>query len=61
MTYVRTRLALDEMAPGQVLAIRLRGSDAARNVPASAIRQGHRVLLQQEGDDGTVLLVLSRG
>ena len=49
------------MAPGQVLAIRLRGSDAARNVPASAIRQGHRVLLQQDADDGTVLLVLSRG
>ena len=60
MTYVRARLALDRMAPGQVLAVRLRGGDAATNVPRSAVRQGHEVLSQDWQDDGSVLLLLKR-
>lgn len=61
MTYVRARLALDRMLPGQVLAVRLRGGDAARNVPANARRQGHAVLREAPlgGDD--VLVVIRRG
>ena len=58
MTYVRTRLALDRMAPGQILAVRLRGADPARNVPRSAARQGHQVVSQHEAEDGTTLLQL---
>ena len=61
MTYVRTRLALDRLLPGQVLRVRLRGADPARNVPASAIRQGHAVLAQQAQEDGTIVLLLRRG
>ena len=60
MTYVRTRLALDRMNPGQILAVRLRGEDAARNVPNSAVRQGHTVLSQTAAPDGTVLLLLRK-
>ena len=60
MTYVRTRLALDRLNPGQVLAVRLRGADAARNVPAAAMRQGHAVLSQDAAPDGSVLLLLRK-
>jgi TusA-related sulfurtransferase len=61
MTYVRTRLALERMRPGEVLAVRLRGPDASRNVPRSARRHGHDVLSQEDQADGTVLLLLRRG
>lgn len=61
MTYVKTRLALDRLKPGQILAVRLRGEDAARNVPRSALRHGHAVLSQVAADDGTTLLLLRRG
>ena len=61
MTYVRTRLALDRLRPGQVLEVRLRGADPARNVPASAVRQGHAVLARFAQEDGTTLLLLQRG
>ena len=44
MTYVRTRLALDRLRAGQVLGVTLRGEEAARNVPATAVEQGHAVL-----------------
>jgi TusA-related sulfurtransferase len=61
MTFVRTRLALDRMAPGQLLLVRLRGEEPLRNVPRTAREQGHEVLSLQTGSDGVTLLVLRRG
>jgi TusA-related sulfurtransferase len=61
MTFVRTRLALDRMAPGQVLQIRLRGEEPLRNVPRSAAEQGHEVLSLETGADGITTLRLRRG
>ena len=61
MTYVRVRLSLDRLDPGQTLAVRLRGEDAARNVPASAHRQGHAILSQTVDGDGATLLLLRKG
>ncbi len=61
MTFVRTRLALDRMTPGQVLKVRLRGADPLRNVPRTATEQGHTVLSLETGDDGISVLMLRRG
>ncbi len=61
MTYVRTRLALDRLARGEVLAVRLRGADPERNVPLSAARHGHEVLREMRQADGSLLLWLRRG
>ena len=52
MTFVRTRLALDRMAAGAVLLVRLRGEEPLRNVPRSAAEQGHAVLSVTAGSDG---------
>ena len=59
MTFVRTRLALDRMAPGQVLRVALRGDEPRRNVPRTATEQGHAVLAEQEAGEG-ILHVLIR-
>ncbi len=61
MTFVRTRLALDRMAPGQTLLVKLRGEEPARNVPRSATEQGHDVLATTTDPDGLVRLLLRRG
>jgi TusA-related sulfurtransferase len=61
MTFVRTRLALDRMAPGQILRVRLRGEEPLRNVPRTAREQGHEVLSLETGTDGVATLVLRRG
>jgi TusA-related sulfurtransferase len=61
MTYVRTRLALDRLAPGQVLEVHLRGAEPARNVPATAVEQGHTVLSQRTREEGITVLLLRRG
>ena len=60
MTMVRTRLALDRLAPGQVLAVRLRGEEPLRNVPAAAAALGHTVLELRTEADGASLLRLRR-
>jgi TusA-related sulfurtransferase len=60
MTFVRTRLALDRMTPGQVLLVKLRGEEPLRNVPRTAAEQGHAVLSLTDGPDGVSLLRLRR-
>lgn len=61
MTFVRTRLALDRLAPGQTLAVLLRGDEPLRNVPATAVEQGHTLLMTEALENGITRLVLRRG
>ena len=44
MTFVLVRLALDQMKPGEILEITLRGAEPRRNIPITAQEQGHEVL-----------------
>jgi tRNA 2-thiouridine synthesizing protein A len=61
MTFVRTRLALDRLKPGQTLLVTLRGAEPLRNVPRTAAAQGHTVLSLETGPDGVSRLLLRRG
>lgn len=60
MTFVRTRLALDRLAPGQTLRVLLRGEEPVANVPKTAAEQGHTVLAIEEGTDGITRLLLRK-
>lgn len=46
MTYVRVKLALEQLASGQTLEVYLTGDEPCRNVPRSAREEGHQVLEQ---------------
>jgi tRNA 2-thiouridine synthesizing protein A len=61
MTFVRTRLALDRMAPGELLLVLLRGEEPRRNVPQTASQHGHAVLQQQTDSAGVTRLLLRVG
>ena len=43
MTFVRTRLLIERMGPGQTAEIRLKGEEPLANVPASVAELGHVV------------------
>jgi TusA-related sulfurtransferase len=58
MTFVHTRLALDQMASNQTLLVLLRGDEPRRNIPASAVALGHTVLAEQSSADGLTRLLL---
>ena len=61
MTFVLVRLALDQMTAGQILEIRLRGTEPRRNIPLTAQEQGHEMLgLIDCANDETIIL-LRRG
>jgi TusA-related sulfurtransferase len=60
MTFVRTRLALDRMEPGQTLLVLLKGDEPLANVPRNAREQGHEVLAQDLGGDGVTRLLLRK-
>jgi TusA-related sulfurtransferase len=61
MTFVRTRLALDAMAAGEILLVKLRGADPLANVPRAAMEQGHEPLELLEQPDGSWVLVIRKG
>ena len=62
MTFVLVRLALDQMKPGEILEITLRGAEPRRNIPITAQEQGHEVLSisDQSNEDAILLLQKSR-
>jgi TusA-related sulfurtransferase len=43
MTWVRTKLELERMAPGEALEVRCPQGEALENVPRSAAEAGHEV------------------
>ncbi|MBC8159004.1 MAG: sulfurtransferase TusA family protein [Alphaproteobacteria bacterium] len=54
LTFVRTKLTIERMEPGQVVEVRIKGAEPLKNVPRSVEEFGHTVLgLEPEGpDDG---------
>jgi len=57
MTFVRTKLKLERMQPGDVLHVRLRGDEPLRNVPRAARDEGHIILgIVPAGDDYIVTI-----
>lgn len=52
-TYVKTRLALEELAVGQVLRVLVDYEPATRNVPRSVALQGDEVLKVEPIGEGT--------
>jgi tRNA 2-thiouridine synthesizing protein A len=57
MTFVRTKLRLERMKSGEVLAVRLKGEEPLKNVPRAAREEGHAVLkIEDEGGVHTVTI-----
>ena len=51
MTFVRTKLKLERMQPGEVLQRSPRGEEPLRNVPRAAREEGHIILgIEHDGD-----------
>ena len=55
MTWVRTKLELERMAPGEALDVRCAAGEALDNVPRSAAEAGHDVHV-----DGAVVRIVRR-
>lgn len=59
ITFVKTRIALERLAAGEVLEVWLSGGEPAESVPRSAEEEGHRVLgVEPLGEAGGAVRVL---
>jgi TusA-related sulfurtransferase len=64
LTWVKTRIALEPLAPGDVLEVLLRDGEPLENVPRTAEEEGHRVLSRErapEAGEGAWRVVLVKG
>ncbi len=52
MTFVKTKLFLERLGPGELLEVRLKGAEPLSNVPRSVRDHGHEVV-SLEPEDAT--------
>jgi TusA-related sulfurtransferase len=60
-TFVKTKLALEEMEPGQVLRVTVDHPPAAENVPRSVSNRGHHVLEVRQASAGDWTITVRKG
>lgn len=61
MTWVRVKLKLETLEPGDTLEVHLRGDEPLRNLPRNARDDGHVVRSLETRADGGSTLVLEVG
>ena len=60
VTFVKAKVALDELDEGDILSIRLNDGEPVQNVPRSLKEEGHKVLELTQNDDGTYQLIVQK-
>ena len=60
VTFVKAKVALEELEEGQVLAIHLAEGEPVQNVPRSIKDEGHQILKLIDNRDGTYDLIVRK-
>ena len=60
ITFVKTKVALEELDDGDILEVRLNDGEPEQNVPRSLKEEGHKVLELTQNDDGTYRLIVQK-
>ena len=60
MTFVKAKVAMEELEVGQVLAVTMNDGEPVQNVPRSVKEEGHQILKLEENEDGTYTLIVRK-
>ena len=60
VTFVKAKVALEELNEGEVLAIKLNGGEPVQNVHRSIKEEGHQILKLNDNQDGTYTLIVKK-
>lgn len=60
VTFVKAKVALEELEDGEILAIRMNDGEPVQNVPRSIKEEGHQVLKLDDNGDGTYTLIVKK-
>lgn len=61
ITFVKAKVAIEELEDGQVLEIRMKAGEAIFNVPRSFKEEGHKVIRVTNNNDGTYTVLVVKG
>ena len=59
-TFVKAKVALEELDDGQILAVRMNDGEPVQNVPRSIKEEGHQILKLTANEDGTYTLIVRK-
>lgn len=60
VTFVKAKVALEELEDGEILAIRMNDGEPVQNVPRSIKEEGHQILKLNNNEDGTYTLIVRK-
>lgn len=60
ITFVKAKIALEELDDGDILSIKLNDGEPVQNVPKSIKEEGHNVLSLTDNGDGTFELIVQK-
>lgn len=60
MTFVKAKVAIDELDDGEVIAIHMNDGEPVQNVPRSLKEEGHEILKLVDNEDGTYDLIVKK-
>lgn len=60
LTFVKAKVAIDELEDVEVIAIRMNDGEPVQNVPRSIKEEGHQILKLVNNEDGTYNLIVKK-
>ena len=60
VTFVKAKVALEELDDGEILSIRLNDGEPVQNVPRSIKEEVHKILKLNDNGDGTYELIVKK-
>ena len=61
MTFVKTKVVLEDLDDGQILELRLNDGEPIQNLPRSLKDDGHKILRLTDNADGTFTIFVEKG
>ena len=60
VTFVKAKVALEELDDGQILSVHMNDGEPVQNVPRSVQEEGHQILKLIDNEDGTYDLIVKK-
>ena len=60
LTFVKAKVAIEELENGEILAVRMNDGEPVQNVPRSMKEEGHKVLKLTDNEDGTYTMYVRK-
>ncbi|MCM1114965.1 MAG: sulfurtransferase TusA family protein [Clostridium sp.] len=60
VTFVKAKVALEELDDGDILAVHMNDGEPVQNVPRSIKEEGHKIIKLLSNNDGTYDLIVQK-